>query len=418
MRVLIVQYAGDYREAYYRFAQGGGETYYAQKYSVDFVAQLGQQIDQMGVLCCMTASPYDEMLSSRVRAIGAGFQDAIDIQQTIRLIEQFQPTHLILAIPDRRLLRWINQRQIPTLAMLADSFQVQSFKTRIINFLLARRLNHPTIQWIGNHGITAAQGLCKMGVDARKIIPWDWPHRTSPDTFPTKSLKTHGRDSLHPYKLIYVGTISEQKGLWDLLQALARLRAQNFPVVLQIVGKGDVAGLQTLIRQLEIADQIDFLGVVENSKIVELMRLADLVVVPSRREYPEGFPMTIYEALCSRTPVVVSDHPMFTQQLKHRVNALIFRAGDVAGLAACIQELLNHPQLYQQISQATLPAWKQLQIPVQWGQLIQCWLSNSETDRQWLTQYSLNLGQYDQPNFSLRASNCGGSTTKSPSLHP
>jgi hypothetical protein len=44
MRLLFVQYGGDYREAVERFAAGGGETYYAQKYSVDAVAEIGKPL--------------------------------------------------------------------------------------------------------------------------------------------------------------------------------------------------------------------------------------------------------------------------------------------------------------------------------------------------------------------------------------
>lgn len=40
MRLLIVQYACDYREAFERFAEGKGETDSAQKYSVDVVAEI------------------------------------------------------------------------------------------------------------------------------------------------------------------------------------------------------------------------------------------------------------------------------------------------------------------------------------------------------------------------------------------
>ncbi len=41
MRLLMVQYAGDYREAVERFAEGKGETYYAHKYSVGDHALIG-----------------------------------------------------------------------------------------------------------------------------------------------------------------------------------------------------------------------------------------------------------------------------------------------------------------------------------------------------------------------------------------
>jgi len=54
MRLLTVQYAGDYREAVERLEKGEGETYSAQKYSVDAVAEIGKTIEEVAVLCCLT----------------------------------------------------------------------------------------------------------------------------------------------------------------------------------------------------------------------------------------------------------------------------------------------------------------------------------------------------------------------------
>ena len=57
MDLLIIQYGGDYREAFKRLAKGGSETYYAQKNSIDAVAEIGKQIGEVATLCCMTENP-------------------------------------------------------------------------------------------------------------------------------------------------------------------------------------------------------------------------------------------------------------------------------------------------------------------------------------------------------------------------
>ena len=44
LRVTLVQF-GDFAEAFWRFANGGAETYYAQKYTFDFIASLAARID-------------------------------------------------------------------------------------------------------------------------------------------------------------------------------------------------------------------------------------------------------------------------------------------------------------------------------------------------------------------------------------
>ena len=84
------------------FSKGGDETYYAQRSSVDFVAELGREIEQAGVLCCTSDESYDEVVGDGVRAMGAGWTDRSSIALVLSMIEQFQPTHLVLTTPHKR----------------------------------------------------------------------------------------------------------------------------------------------------------------------------------------------------------------------------------------------------------------------------------------------------------------------------
>jgi glycosyltransferase involved in cell wall biosynthesis len=44
------------------------------------------------------------------------------------------------------------------------------------------------------------------------------------------------------------------------------------------------------------------LGVIAAEPVLDEMRNSDAVVVPSRHDYSEGLPNTIFEALASRSP--------------------------------------------------------------------------------------------------------------------
>ncbi|HEY9641931.1 MAG TPA: glycosyltransferase family 4 protein, partial [Coleofasciculaceae cyanobacterium] len=107
-RLVIVQYAGDYRQTVQNFAANQEEAYYAQRYSVESVAALVEQVEAVSVICCLTDEPYDEVLPNGVRAIGAGFQPdrAVAPRKVIQLIEQLQPTHLIVRMPMRQIFSW------------------------------------------------------------------------------------------------------------------------------------------------------------------------------------------------------------------------------------------------------------------------------------------------------------------------
>ena len=85
----------------------------------------------------------------------------------------------------------------------------------------------------------------------------------------------------------------------------------------------------------------------------------------------EGLPMTIYEALSARTPIIASDHPMFKGALVDGESALIFRAGDFDALAVVIGHLLGDPELYANLSARSEAAWNHIQLPVQMGDLRQ-----------------------------------------------
>lgn len=390
MRVLIVQYTGDYREAVNRLSNRGHETYYAQRYSVDSVAEIGQKVEEIAVLACVTDESYNEVVSNGVRAIGGGFSSDIPAKELIQLVEQQKPTHLIIGTPMRDLFQWAIRHKVRTMALLADSFQNQGLKDKVKNFLLSSLLNNKQIEWVANHNINSSRSLQTIGVNPDKIIPWDWKPVVTPDSFSPKQLQKEAGS----FQLLYVGLIAESKGVGDVLESIAKLKANNLPVKLKLAGKGDSDRFIAQAKQLGIEEQVDFLGLVPNQKIVHLMHESDVVIIPSRHDYPEGLPMTIYEALCSHTPIVASDHPMFQGKLVDGVNALIFAAGDSSALTEQITKLLSDPDLYHQLSNNSDDAWKQLQIPVKFADLLNRWVFDSPENRQWLYDHRLASGRY------------------------
>ena len=124
---------------------------------------------------------------------------------------------------------------------------------------------------------------------------------------------------------MYAGSVIEDKGVTDLLRAIALLRKRGLEVHCSLAGGGDLNGMANLANQLGISDLISFLGLIGNNDVVDLMRNSDVVAVPSRTHYTEGFPFVLFEAIASRTPIVCSDHPMFRPIFFDRRNASVFR---------------------------------------------------------------------------------------------
>jgi glycosyltransferase involved in cell wall biosynthesis len=391
LRLTIIQYAGDYREAFDRFARGGKETYHAQRYSVNLVGLLAQRLEQVAVVCALSETRYDVVLDNGVRAIGAGLQHGFHSSEVVPDLVKTRPTRLSLTTPMVPILKWANENRIRTIVPLADSFQKRGLRNALRNRRLAYYLNRPFVEWVGNHGINACLSLLDIGVTPDKIVPWDWPASHRPSDYTSRSLPGE-----LTRKLLYVGSVTEEKGVGDLLQAIARLWQRDFNIRLSIIGRDPDGSMIGLARSLGISDVVDFVGVVPNDDVPVAMRAADVVVIPSRHEYPEGLPLTIYEALAARTPIIASDHPMFRGVLVDGETAIIFPAGEIDALAAAITKLLRDAALYNSLSLSAEAAWNRIQLPVSMGNFLEAWISDSPAEVEWLREHSLMSGYYNE----------------------
>jgi glycosyltransferase involved in cell wall biosynthesis len=390
MRLLVVQYAGDYLEAFRNLCEHNVETYHAHRYVIESMTGLGREIGEAALMCCRTTERYDVVLPTRLRVIGAAADPYRETDKVVEVISGYAPTHIVVHAPMSGLLKWCVRRNIKTLALFADSFPASGVKQRLRNHMLARTLNDRRIDWVANHNLNACLSTKEIGVRPDKIIPWDWPHADTPHEYAPKSAP-----SANGPLLAYVGLVSEPKGVGDIVHALADLKRRGVLVRAKIAGDGAIDRFRSLAIDMGVGDQLEFLGRVAHKTVIPLLREADIVVVPSHHGYPEGLPLTIYEALCSRTPLVASDHPMFRSKLADRVSALIYPAGRPVALADRIQDLLADHQLYARLSAASSKAWEGLQIPVKWGELITRWVRDSAADRDWLHQHRLTSVIYD-----------------------
>lgn len=106
----------------------------------------------------------------------------------------------------------------------------------------------------------------------------------------------------------YVGRLDRHKGIETLLKGFSELNQTTSASHLAIAGKphNDNANylteLKSLVEQLDISEDVTFLGHVDNP--AKVYQASDVVVLPS--EWPEPFGRTIIEALSCGVPVVAS----------------------------------------------------------------------------------------------------------------
>jgi glycosyltransferase involved in cell wall biosynthesis len=143
-------------------------------------------------------------------------------------------------------------------------------------------------------------------------------------------------------RLLFVGNLSERKGVTDLLQALSRPGFENLQLELVLAGGGDIPAYHAKARALGLEKMVSFTGWSEQREVAALMAQADILVLPS---YDEGLPLVILEALANGVAVVCTPVGEIPSALTDGVTACFVEPGDVNGLAESLQNLLRQPEL-------------------------------------------------------------------------
>lgn len=125
---------------------------------------------------------------------------------------------------------------------------------------------------------------------------------------------------------LFVGRLSPEKGLDVLLKSWQTLPNN---ISLKIVGEGPLSN--EVSRASESSPNIQWLGKLPQSKVLELMKDARVLVFPSL--WYEGFPLVIVEAYAVGLPVIASNLGSQSSLIRHRDTGLHFRPGDFNDLA-------------------------------------------------------------------------------------
>lgn len=139
--------------------------------------------------------------------------------------------------------------------------------------------------------------------------------------------------------LLYVGKLTRQKRIDDLLHAMARLRQESGALLL-VAGSGpEEASLRELAARA--AGRVRFLGFRNQSELPRLYAIADVLVLPA---HDEAWGLVINEAMAAGLPVIVSDDVGAVPDLvAGKDTGLVYPCGDIERLLEAIGRLVDSP---------------------------------------------------------------------------
>lgn len=144
-------------------------------------------------------------------------------------------------------------------------------------------------------------------------------------------------------RLLFVGRFAPNKGIADLLQAMALLQRQKAAVGFELHLVGDGPLLDALRRDFA-HPSIHFHGRAGDAQLEELYRACDVFVLPTLFE---GMPTVVLEAMARSLPIIVTDVGA-TRELVDESNGFIVPKRDGRQLAETIATFAALPQAARQ----------------------------------------------------------------------
>lgn len=145
------------------------------------------------------------------------------------------------------------------------------------------------------------------------------------------------------YDGIFVGRISRDKGIFDLVQIWRRVTARKPESKLVVVGQGpDLLKLEDLIEDNNMSTNMILTGSCRNAELYALLKASKVFLFPSRFE---GWGLAVGEALGAGLPVVCYDIPALREVFGECRSVFFTRVGDVERFAQTIVKIFEEKGL-------------------------------------------------------------------------
>jgi len=149
--------------------------------------------------------------------------------------------------------------------------------------------------------------------------------------------------------VLYVGRLHMIKRLVDLIEAVSILRQKQDDIGLLLVGDGaEKEKLRSLCEKLGLTDRTVFTGFVPRLRVFFLMKVADVLVLPSLME---GNPRVLIEAMFCRLPIVGTDVEGIKDVIEHERNGLLVSPCNPRALAKAVNSVFEDVDLARRLTE-------------------------------------------------------------------
>jgi glycosyltransferase involved in cell wall biosynthesis len=161
-------------------------------------------------------------------------------------------------------------------------------------------------------------------------------------------IRNHYRISRDDFLITFVGRISYDKGIYELLRAIYELKSMNVggikALFIGLIPKEENIRITKFIDDFKLFDSILLVGVKED--VLPYYCAADVFVLPS---YDEGLPLALLEAMACGLPAVVSDVGGISFVIEDFKDGILVKPRNTKDLVSKLKWCINNPDSSKKI---------------------------------------------------------------------
>ena len=158
------------------------------------------------------------------------------------------------------------------------------------------------------------------------------------------------------WRFVQAGRLIEKKGLPVTLRAFEVFVRQYRNATLTIAGEGPLLReLETLARELKIAERVSFTGFVSQERLREIYYRSHIFLHPSqtgRDGNQEGIPNSMLEAMVTGLPVFATEHGGIPEAIEHGVSGVLVPERDEFALVETLLDAVHDLGFLSRIAQS------------------------------------------------------------------
>lgn len=210
--------------------------------------------------------------------------------------------------------------------------------------------------------------LSHCGLDPARVIVLP-----NPVKIPAQVPDRTGSKTVH---FVFLGRVGQRKGSFDLIEAFARLPVDcRNKAQITLAGDGELKKAQTLIEKLNLTAAVKLSGWIDARQRNHLLQSASIFILPS---YNEGLPMAILEAMAWGLPVISTPVGGIPEIVDSGETGYLVNPGDLRGLAAAMQSLIEDDALRQIMGCSARERVKPMDLKAYYSRLMSIYSAASE----------------------------------------